>query len=226
MPNFINSNQIKLIDKELIPLKKLILNGNLKGYKYHRSRDQGYFRLFKLKQLAKFCNKFFFDLKIFDFSKYYTSSSREKYQDMLELRQPMKKNLKDLKYSSDHYHIDDWKIRLKYFLVMSEVTMKDGPMRHIKGSHKLAFFFKKKEYFDNGKVGNYGHFTKKEVTKIKKKFQLKEAILTCKRGTLIIADTRGLHRDTPLVRKKNPRTQLAVYTDIRKVKWNPKNFDG
>ena len=144
LPNFINSNQIKQIDKELIPLKKLILNGNLKGYRYHRSRDEGYFRLFKLKQLAKFCNKFFFDLKIFDFSKYYISSSCEKYQDMLELRQPMKKNLKDLKYSSDHYHIDDWKIRLKYFLVMSEVTMKDGPMRYIKGSHKLAFFLKKK----------------------------------------------------------------------------------
>ena len=226
LPDFIKFKQIKLINDELIPLKELILNRDLKGYRYNRNRDQGYFRLFKLKKLSKFVSKFFFNMKILDFSKYYISQSCEYYQDMLQLKQQKKKNLKDLKYSSDGYHIDDWKIRLKFFLVLSDVTMRDGPMRYIKGSHKLALFKKKKEYFDNGKKGNYGHFTKKEVSKIKKKFKLKEAILACKRGTLIIADGRGIHRGTPLERRNNPRTQLSIYSDIRKVKWNPKNFDG
>ena len=37
------------------------------------------------------------------------------YQDMAEIRQPLKKKLSLMRSSSDNYHFDDWKIRLKYF---------------------------------------------------------------------------------------------------------------
>lgn len=226
IPNYIDKKKITKIIRETKPHIKKLLKKPTNKMRYFRNSNMGIFRLYELKKISKSSKNIFFDASFLkNISKYYISKNVEFYQDMIEVRQPLKKKLREMKSSSDNYHFDDWKIRLKYFLILSDVTKDDAPMCYIKKSHKLMLFNKKFEYFYNGKSGNYGYFSNNEVKKLKKKYDLKEEICTCKVGTLIIVDTRGIHKGTPLRRINNPRIQLGLYSDTRQKKWNPKNVN-
>lgn len=226
IPNFISKKESLKIRKDLEPILKKLVKKPLNKRRYFRDSYKGIFRLYQIKKIISKSQKFFFNNYVIkNFSKYYISNNVEFYQDMAEIRQPLKKKLSLMRSSSDNYHFDDWKIRLKYFLILSDVTKDDAPMCYIKKSHKLMLFKKKFEYFYNGKLGNYGYFSNNEVKKLKKKYDLKEEICTCKIGTLIVVDTRGIHKGTPLRRINNPRIQLGLYSDTRQKKWNPKNIN-
>ena len=226
IPSFLNRKNLNTIKKEIQPqIKKLINNMPKKG-KYYRNSKMGIYRLYQVSKTSKSAKKIFFNSTfVKNISRYYISNKVEFYQDMAEIRQPLKKKLKEMKSSSDNYHFDDWKIRLKFFLLLSDVGKDDSPMCYLKKSHKLPMINKKIEYYINGKTGNYGFHSSKEISQIKKRYNLKEKICKFKAGTLIIADTRGLHKGTPLKKTNNPRIQLALYSDIRHKKWNPKNIN-
>ncbi len=226
IPNYVDKKNITKIKKEIKPYIKKLLKKPSNKMRYFRNSNMGIFRLYEVKKISKFSKNIFFDTSFLkNISKYYISKNVDFYQDMVEIRQPLKKKLREMKSSSDNYHFDDWKVRLKFFLTLSDVNPDDAPMCYIKKSHKLMLFKKKFEYFYNGKLGNYGYFSNNEVKKLKKKYDLKEEICTCKVGTLIVVDTRGIHKGTPLRRINNPRIQLGLYSDTRQKKWNPKNIN-
>lgn len=224
--NFLDYKNLNLIKTEVNPKIKKLINKPLKRGRYYRNSKMGIYRLYEMSKLSKIAKNIFFNSTLIkDIAKYYISTKVEFYQDMIEIRQPLKKKLREMKSSSDNYHFDDWKIRLKFFLLLSDVGKNDSPMCYLKKSHKLTMLKKKIEYYANGKNGKYGYHSNKEIREIKKKYNLKEQICTFKAGTLIIVDTRGLHKGTPLKQFNNPRIQLALYSDLRNKRWNPKNIN-
>jgi hypothetical protein len=80
-----------------------------------------------------------------------------------------------------HFDMDRFKF-LKFFVYLTDVDGQNGPHCYVKGSHKtLPAQFRKRGRFDDNDVVNY--YGKENVLEI------------CgKKGTMILADTRGLHK--------------------------------
>ena len=82
--------------------------------------------------------------------------------------------------------------QLKFIVYLNDVTENNGPFQYILGSHKLSskLYFSSKSNFDIGK-------TRFNVSEIPNNGKWQK--VTGKKGTLIIVDTSGLHRGTPIV---------------------------
>ena len=82
--------------------------------------------------------------------------------------------------------------QLKFIVYLNDVTENNGPFQYILGSHRLMskLYFSSKFNFEIGK-------TRFNVSEIAKNDKCQK--ITGKKGTLIIVDTSGLHRGTPIV---------------------------
>ncbi len=108
------------------------------------------------------------------------------------------------------FHMDSWKPRVKAFLYLHDVTENDGPVAYLKGSHKgdwrLPMECKISSLYQTGETGYakdldvvwVGCYWPYEVNGIKEKHGLEEVLCTGKVGTLVVFDSRGLHRATEL----------------------------
>lgn len=225
VPNFLPKNQIKKISKEVKPLLSKLIKEPNKKLKYYRNTHEGLFRLYNISKVSP-ASKLFYNSKLIrNFSKYYVSKNVSFYQDMAEIRQKINRPLSQLQFTSDKFHFDDWRIRLKFFLLLTDVGKKNSPLKYVPKSHKINKNTMEEDLFINKKNGKYGFYKNYEIKKILKSENLKVLDCTGKAGTLIIVNTNGIHKGTPLQDLKNPRIQLGLYSDLREKKWNPKSFN-
>ena len=225
LPKFIKNKNIDKILNEVNPHLKNLINKPNKKLKFYRHSREGIYRLYEISKSCPTTKKFYNSRLIKDFAKYYVSKKTTMYQEMAEIRQKPKLPPSKLKFSSDNFHFDDWRIRLKFFLILTDITKKNAPLQYIPGSHKINKNNMEKDLYINGKKGRYGFYKRHEVSKILKKNKLKIKVCEAKAGTLIVVNTNGIHQGTVLVDQKNPRIQLGIYSDVREKKWNPKNTD-
>jgi hypothetical protein len=91
-------------------------------------------------------------------------------------------------------HWDDWRVRLKAFLYVTDVRAENAPMVYLRGSHKNVPWRREKDFasrfLPNASAG--GSWGPVEALGFEK--------VTCtgKAGTLVIFDARGLHAGTQL----------------------------
>ena len=225
IPNFLSKNQIKKISTEVKPLLRSLIKKPNKKLKFYRNTHEGLFRLYNISKVSPASKLFYNSTLIRNFSKYYVSKDVSFYQDMVEIRQKINRPLSKLQFTSDKFHFDDWRIRLKFFLLLTDVGKKNSPLKYILKSHKINKKEMEEDLFINKKNGRYGFYKNSEIKKILKLYNLKIRDCTGKAGTLIIVNTNGIHKGTPLQDLKNPRMQLGLYSDLRDKKWNPKNFN-
>lgn len=105
------------------------------------------------------------------------------------------------KYSEDDsLHFDDypWGHRIKAFLYLTDVTEDDSPFVYAKGTHKRGPWrdYKELEAVERGHVGSWGHYFQMELKYLLATHGLSETMVTGPAGTLLIANTIGLHRGT------------------------------
>lgn len=225
VPNFLPKNKIKKILTEVKPLLNSLIKKPNKKLKYYRNTHEGLFRLYNISKVST-ASKLFFNSKLIrNFSKYYVSKNVSFYQDMAEIRQKINRPLSKLQFTSDKFHFDDWRIRLKFFLLLTDVSKKNSPLKYVLNSHKINKNIMEEDLFIKKKNGKYGFYKNSEIKKILKSENLKVLDCTGKAGTLIIVNTNGIHKGTPLQDLKNPRIQLGLYSDLREKKWNPKSFN-
>ncbi|MFT6632378.1 MAG: hypothetical protein ACJAS4_002341 [Bacteriovoracaceae bacterium] len=92
-------------------------------------------------------------------------------------------------FAAQKYHFDMDRIKfLKFFFYITDVTQDNGPHCFVEGSHKsLKPSFRGRGRFNDETVNSeYG------IDKVK--------LFTGKSGSVLIVDTRGLHKGAPLVR--------------------------
>lgn len=89
------------------------------------------------------------------------------------------------------YHFDMERLKwFKVFVYLTDVSEENGPHAFIKGTHKvgaLPYDLLKKGYVMSSDEEIYNYFDKNE-----------EILYTAPRGTMIIEDTKGLHKGTPV----------------------------
>lgn len=94
------------------------------------------------------------------------------------------------------YHFDMERLKwFKVFVYLTDVTHENGPHTFIKGTHKvgaLPYELLKQGYVMSEDKEIYKYFDKKQ-----------EVVYTAPKGTVIIEDTKGLHKGTPV--KKGDR---------------------
>lgn len=138
----------------------------------------------------------FYKHPLFDeIAKAYIDPSAHLYRIEAELRD----NVNEIQ-QADTYHFDDWRVRFKFFLYLTDVEIENAPFTYLTRTHKLFKGRRKKdlEYERDGEHGAYGHFHPQEIRELRRHLECKELVCTGKAGTLIIADFRGLHKGTPL----------------------------
>lgn len=100
---------------------------------------------------------------------------------------------------ANELHIDDWKIRLKAFYLLSDVTNENAPLIYYKGSHldtvwQRNQFYVKWAYPYNCGTPSY------LISELIKEYNFEEFVCLAPRGSVILFDGRGLHTGT-LLRK-------------------------
>ena len=214
LPNFFSKDVVEQIKNEVESTMFDLYKGEYKGdNKYFRFEEFGVHRLLEIEKISP-TSKQFFELDIVnELAKAFVSKNVESYQRMAELKP-------SVGYFSvaDNWHFDDWRHRFKAFLYLNDVTEDESPFVYLKGSHNPNMAWRKRkerEYYRYGKErGSYGYFCPAEVDHIAKTYGHEKVVCTAQAGSIVIADTRGLHRGSVL--RKNHRLVLVNFFDVRK----------
>ena len=154
---------------------------------------------------------FFIDDPLFNYFSYtiqgYSSSTKLVMSNIIR---PISGNLG----SGGGWHRDSpFRNQFKAFLFLTDVTLETGPLCFIEGSHQ-ADNMKKVSKLLNKPLSEY-RFTDEEVETAINSLGLKKVYVTCKAGSMLVANVRGLHRGTPI--EQGERVALTNYyfkTDI------------
>lgn len=104
--------------------------------------------------------------------------------------------------------------QFKTILYLSDVTDNNGPFQYLPQSHKFNNLLKISDYLQ--KPLNDDRFTDTEIDSLVKQGVIDEPITFCaNQGTLILVDTRGLHRGKPLL--SHSRYALTSYNYSNKL---------
>ncbi len=145
-----------------------------------------------------------------DIAKSYVSKNVCSFQKMIELKPDVGN-----KSIADAFHFDDWRHRFKALLYLTDVGEHNAPFVYLKGSHLEGSWRNKFEfeYFKDGRKGRHGYFFTQEVEGLVEKWGFEKMTCTAKKGTLLLVDTRGIHRGSTLI--DGERMILANYFDVR-----------
>lgn len=87
--------------------------------------------------------------------------------------------------------------QFKSILYLSDVAIENGAFEYIDGSHRLRYFLS--TIIRAGIVHGQNRFTNEEVDEIVKATRTRPTTLTGSAGTLIVVDSSGIHRGSPIV---------------------------
>lgn len=186
------------------PLRYLIKDGNYGKYTDHKIKyndnqkvesprfEFDMQEIFQCPELAKL----FFDKSILNIAQEYFGS--RPIADLTAFWWSKKVNRDDLQNSAaQKFHFDMDRIKfLKFFFYITDVDIETGPHCYVEGSHK----------FLHPQFRGRGRFEESEIAKIYGEDKIKK--LTGSKGSIIIADTRGLHKGEPLVRDERLLFQI------------------
>ena len=112
--------------------------------------------------------------------------------------------------SGQGWHRDSYSKQFKAMVYLSDVGEDSGPFEYLLGSHRYGkiiheIMIKKKD----GRLLSHSRFTDDEIHDLKQKLSLKSVKYVAKKGTVILFDSRGLHRGSPI--KSGYRYALTNY---------------
>lgn len=209
-PSFFSREQTDAMARELRPLCEQLAKGEYKGRDKTFVED-GQYRLLNADRLSVAAQSFFYHPYFEKVGSLYAGTTLKPYLHMVELR-----NIIGLAAKTDFFHFDDWRYRFKAFLYLTDVGPENAPFTYLVGSHLNRSWRTEKEfeYYRLGKRGSYGIYQPAEAEVLKKDFGFEERVCTGPAGTLILTDTRGVHRGTTL--NRDSRLLLATYFEIPK----------
>lgn len=99
--------------------------------------------------------------------------------------------------SGGGWHRDSFSKQFKAIAYLDDVSMNNGPFMYIKGSHKMENIKKVIDELKEHNPGDY-RYTNEEIEEIQKILGEEITYFTAPKGTLVLADIRGLHTGMPI----------------------------
>lgn len=111
--------------------------------------------------------------------------------------------------SGQGWHRDSvFRIQYKSIVYLTDVTEENGPFEYILGSHKISTIYK--SIIENKFNSNQNRLEEEQIENFLNSNQhLYKQLYTAKKGSVILVDTRGIHRGTPI--KDGNRYALTNY---------------
>jgi len=97
--------------------------------------------------------------------------------------------------SGEGWHRDSFVYRLKAILYLSDVDESNGPFEYLLGTHRLSSVLKVNQFCKQAQT----RFEDNQIEALKRKYNLQSKRFLAKKGTLILADTSGIHRGVPML---------------------------
>ena len=210
--DFFSQKEIQDLRDTHIPTLESIESGNYEGPHYYtRSKATGRYRLY-IDDLDEYAHdldrRFVEDNYIKIMMQGCLSEKFSQYGAYIEyVSDPNDRSVSDRELTT-FYHTDHWMKRFKAFVYLTDVGEENAPFVYVMGSHKYDLWRREHEYsiwYNNNKRPDL-QITSNEVKRIIKDYGYKEKVCTGKAGTLIFAETTGLHRATRL--KSGKRVHL------------------
>ncbi|BAK72694.1 phytanoyl-CoA dioxygenase family protein [Arcobacter sp. L] len=153
-------------------------------------------RIFGIEKLSEIHKKLFYDEELF-------KKIGESYLgDELILQTTMAAKIvpqKNQKYGSGgEWHRDSFSRQFKAIAYLDNVNMDNGPFMYIKGSHTLKNIKKILFELKNHKPASNFRYTNEEIIECCKILNEEVTYFTAPKGTLVLADIRGLHTGMPI----------------------------
>lgn len=108
---------------------------------------------------------------------------------------------KNNKGSGAGWHRDSYIRQVKSIVYLTDVELENGPFEYLVSSHKRKNVIRDANFLS--KIADGGHnqirYTNNEIEIIKKEFGYESKLITGRKGDVVIADTRGLHRGSPII---------------------------
>lgn len=121
--------------------------------------------------------------------------------------------------SGGSWHRDSFSRQFKAVTYLDDVTIDNGPFMYIKGSHTLNSMKKVVNELKDHTPGDF-RYTNEEIDRIQEILGEEITYFTAPKGTLVLADIRGLHTGMPI--KAGHRYALFNYY-IAKSHYQPNN---
>ena len=202
----------KIRSKVIKEFSKLEQTGKVaKGCKFYFNKDDPVSRIMNLHNVIPETKEFFFDSFLEEVMKATYSESLVKHQFMVDRRKGSAKTT-----ATDCWHFDEPSsiFKLKTFLLLNDVTTKNGPFKYIPKTHKTGPWRNKKEaeQIAYAEDLDYGHYTPIHIKSLKRKFKFEEMVCTGKAGDLIIFDGSGIHSSSII--ESGERYILSTYYEV------------
>ena len=199
LTNFFDQNEIDILNEDF---DKLFSSEKKKLYKYFIDQEESDERVFNFQDFTKNTDIIVNNNLISNIYKGVTGRMSCETTVMANKVKYKENN----KGSGGGWHKDSpIRTQFKAFVYLNDVNANNGPLEIIKGSHSLSFSIKKSfpNFFDK----KY-RFSNEEIESDREVMQKKE-MLCGKAGTLILANTKALHRGKPII--EGYRKALTVY---------------
>ena len=193
--NYFSKKELSQISKDVKKLKGFT-NGKYKGTFYYKNFPKDGICSLGIDPSLENC------FNIFTKNTKFLSLAKALYGNDMRLTSSsvLCKYGKDKIDSSNVPHWDDWRVRLKIFLLLEDVTMKNAPMIYFKASHKkeIPWRFEKdfSSVFLSYEASAGGSWWPIE------NLNLQKVYFTGKKGTCYIFDATGVHSGTQLISGK------------------------
>lgn len=106
---------------------------------------------------------------------------------------------KDNLGSGQGWHRDSYTPQFKAMVYLTDVDKQNGPFEYVSQSHKYSHIWQSiKDNTYNKKYANNSRFTHEEVIEFCRRRSLQRRVFEGQSGTIILFDSRGLHRGSPI----------------------------
>jgi ectoine hydroxylase-related dioxygenase (phytanoyl-CoA dioxygenase family) len=106
------------------------------------------------------------------------------------------------KGSGQGWHRDSYAKQVKSIVYLNDVASDGGPFEYLRGSHRLRNILAHSQILANIGDGGYNgvRYSDDEIERLKSITGAESETFPGKKGDLLIADTRGIHRGVPIAR--------------------------
>jgi hypothetical protein len=175
----------------------------------------GLYRVYDVEQLFPEARLLIDDPVIQDIVNAYLAGRAEHVRTCIELRDTPQ----DEEALTEHLmpHFDNYYREVKVWLLLADVTTDNAPMRYYTKTHKFGHWRTLQEYlFNQGGINRDAVVVHPYILRLLRENSPDLGVQTVRctgtAGTVIIADTRGIHRAWPLVAGHQ---RLDMYSDYR-----------
>lgn len=216
--NFVDRAEALNLGRRLLNLIENVVAGHAEiPNKVYHFPEPGICRILKADLLDSAAAEFFNHDLIQQVARSYTCRNIVSWQRMVETR-----SKRFVHGPSDAYHIDEaFYFKFKAFLYLNDVSETTAPFDCIVGSHASADWREPKErqmlrYELEGEDAVYGlrgnFLDDREIDYLMAKYGYRRHICSGQAGTLVLTDTRGIHKATTPV--TGGRTMLEHYFEL------------